>query len=68
LVNTLIKTIGVLIRMSSKEEFLSKSQRTQCWSSRDNFWECLRCNNDKVEKCSDLRENYEKACPIQWVN
>lgn len=54
--------------MSSKEEFLSKSERTRCWSSRDNFWECLRANNDKVDKCSDLRETYEKACPIQWVN
>lgn len=54
--------------MSSKEEFLSKSERTKCWASRDCFWECLRSNNDKAEKCSDLRRTYELSCPVQWVN
>ncbi|CAI6346071.1 unnamed protein product [Macrosiphum euphorbiae] len=53
--------------MSSKEEFLSKNERTKCWSSRDHFWECLRSNNDKADKCTDLRLIYESSCPVQWV-
>lgn len=54
--------------MSNKEEFLSKAERTKCWSSRDLYWECLRSNNDKGEKCTELRKSYESSCPIQWVN
>jgi len=53
--------------MSNKEEFLSKSERTKCWSSRDSYWECLQSNNDKADKCTDLRKIYESSCPIQWV-
>lgn len=56
------------IRMSGKEEFLSKSARTKCWSSRDNYWECLRSNNEEATKCADLRKMYESSCPLQWVN
>lgn len=58
----------VFIRMGSKEEFLSKTERTKCWSSRDHYWECLRSNNDKADKCTDLRLIYESSCPVQWVN
>lgn len=54
--------------MSNKEEFLNKSKRIKCWSSRDNYWECLRSNNDKVEPCKDFRKIYESSCPDQWVN
>lgn len=54
--------------MSNKEHFLSKSERTNCWSSRDHYWDCLRSNNDKVETCIELRKIYESSCPVQWVN
>lgn len=53
--------------MSNTEEFLSKSERSKCWSSRDNYWECLRSNNEKTENCTNLRKIYESSCPIQWV-
>ncbi|VVC34380.1 Cytochrome c oxidase, subunit VIb [Cinara cedri] len=53
--------------MSGKEEFLSKSERTTCWSSRDYYWECLRSNNEEAAKCTDLRKIYESSCPAQWV-
>lgn len=53
--------------MNNKEEFLSKSQRSKCWLSRDKYWECLKANNEKVENCKDLRNVYESSCPIQWV-
>lgn len=54
--------------MSGKEEFLSKSERTKCWSSRDYYWECLKSNNEDAVKCTDLRKIYESSCPVQWVN
>lgn len=54
--------------MSKSEEFLSKSERSKCWSSRDNYWECLRSNDEKAEKCKDFRNIYESSCPVQWVN
>lgn len=54
--------------MSKSEEFLSKSERAKCWSSRDNYWECLRSNDEKEEKCKDFRKIYESSCPVQWVN
>lgn len=56
--------------------FPTKSERAKCWSSRDEYWQCL---DDKAPKhsstsgekipnvCQQLRKQFEQSCPGQWV-
>lgn len=56
----------------------NKSQRKQCWESRDKFFGCLTQNGidnsldpkekSNVEnKCGALKEEFEKDCVSSWV-
>ena len=49
------------------ERFLRKAERQVCWGARDKFWECMTKNNEQVEKCADLRKEFEGSCPPTWV-
>ncbi|XP_018784256.1 PREDICTED: cytochrome c oxidase assembly factor 6 homolog [Bactrocera latifrons] len=56
--------------------FPTKEERTRCWASRDEYWECLNENapkhsstsGEKVpDVCQKLRKAFEGSCPRQWV-
>ena len=52
------------------EKFMKKAEREICWKAKDNFWACLRKNNEDektIAKCSDMRKEYTEACPPTWV-
>ncbi|KAL6439384.1 hypothetical protein ACFW04_003911 [Cataglyphis niger] len=46
--------------------FPNKEDRLNCWSRRDEYWQCLDESKSQVE-CIELRKQYEKFCPSQWV-
>jgi len=50
-----------------KMSFPTKSERSKCWTSRDELWKCLDENPDSHEVCSKFRALYESSCPSQWV-
>lgn len=46
--------------------FPSKTDRVNCWSRRDEYWQCLDEGKSQAE-CMEFRKQYEKFCPSQWV-
>ena len=49
------------------EKFLDKAGRQACWKARDDFWACLKKNQDDTTKCQSERSPYEEHCPPTWV-
>lgn len=47
--------------------FPSKKDRLNCWSRRDEYWQCLDEGKSQTE-CMEFRKQYEKFCPTQWVS
>ncbi len=50
------------------EKFLKKAERQKCWAERDKFWECMKANGEKAEKCKIERRGFESHCPATWVS
>lgn len=46
--------------------FPNKEDRLNCWSRRDEYWQCLDEGKSQAE-CIEFRKQYEKFCPSQWV-
>ena len=52
------------------EKFMKKAEREKCWGAKDQFWNCLRKNNEdekSITVCINLRKEYIEACPPTWV-
>jgi len=47
--------------------FPNKNDRLNCWSRRDEYWQCLDEGKSQAE-CMEFRKQYEKFCPSQWVS
>lgn len=48
---------------------LNKTQRSMCWSVRDNYLKmCPHLQDRNSEMCLKLLEDFEKVCPKTWVN
>lgn len=47
--------------------FPNKQDRVNCWSRRDEYWQCLDEGKSEVQ-CMQFRKQYEKFCPSQWVS
>lgn len=61
-------------------EFKDREQRTQCYSARDNYYECLDKNliDNKINTataaatkqppaCRQLLDSFEKSCGKKWT-
>lgn len=46
--------------------FPDKEARQTCWAHKDSYWACLD-EGKTLEQCAELRKQYEKFCPNQWV-
>ena len=58
--------------ISSSMSAPNKQAREVCWLARDIFQQCLDRHRMEGEKgvptrCKQLRNEYELACPRQWV-
>ena len=53
--------------MSKGEKFLKKAERQECWKARDEYWDCMKANNEKTEMCKSFRKLFEDKCPGTWV-
>ncbi len=49
------------------ERFLRKAEREACWGAKDRFWDCLRANGERAERCGEARRGFEDLCPPTWV-
>ena len=49
------------------EKFLKKAERQQCWNARDEFWQCMKSNNEDNSQCTNFRQLFEQHCPPTWV-
>ena len=45
----------------------NRSERQQCWTARDAYFNCLRQNNDDKDKCAGAMSGFEEQCPKRWV-
>ncbi|XP_043963861.1 cytochrome c oxidase assembly factor 6 homolog [Gambusia affinis] len=45
----------------------NSAQRKACWDARDQLWQCLDDNNDKMQSCQQFQGDFETKCPAQWV-
>lgn len=45
-------------------EFKGKEQRTQCYTARDTYFQCLEKNKSS---CEELFKDFEKLCGKKWV-
>lgn len=48
--------------------FPKQEERAKCWASKDEYWECLKNNNEDTSKCVKERHEYENSCIKQWVS
>ncbi|KAM4523303.1 cytochrome c oxidase assembly factor 6 homolog [Fundulus diaphanus] len=45
----------------------TSAERKACWEARDQLWQCLDDNNDKIQSCQKFQGDFEAKCPAQWV-
>lgn len=50
-------------------EFKGKQKRTECYKSRDAYYECLDLNEAKQpeQSCRQLLQEFEKNCGAKWT-
>lgn len=52
---------------SKGEKFMKKAERERCWAERDRFWECMKANDEDIDKCQESRKGFVELCPPTWV-
>lgn len=69
--------MGLFGKQSQNDMPPRKNNRMECWSAKDNFFECLTKNNidnsldpkekDNVEtNCGTLRKDFQGKCVASW--
>ena len=51
-----------------RNKILKKEEREKCWSSRDEYFNCLETNNEDKKNCEREWKNFEASCPETWVS
>ena len=51
----------------AKPSFPDADSRRKCWTSRDEYFECLTKNKEDESKCVELRKVFDNQCPNTWV-
>lgn len=49
-------------------EFKDKKKRTECYTNRDFYFQCLDSNQDNSEACKKELEKFTQLCGAKWTD